>query len=229
MHPTQKKARIAGLWYLLLAFAGFFSLMYVPSKLMVHGNAAATVQNILRSQLLFRIDMLSGLASSVIFLFLALALHDLFKAVDEQISVLMVILVVIQVPNAFVGAVNQGMALELAQGNTFMSVFAGPQREALAMLFLQLNHYGVLTSQLFWGLWLFPLAILIVRSRFLPKALGVWLFITGIAYVALWVTGFLLPQHFNLVNKMMFPVLLGEVAFMLWLLLRGARVPTPPS
>ncbi|MGH7870085.1 MAG: DUF4386 domain-containing protein, partial [Candidatus Dormibacteraceae bacterium] len=146
-----------------------------------------------------------------------------FKEVDERLSSLMVILVAIQVPNAFVGVVNQSMALELAQGSPLLSAFAGPQREALVMLFLRLNHWAVIASQLFWGLWLFPLAILVVRSRFLPKVLGGWLFLTGLAYVALWVVGTLLPQQYGRVNELLFPLLLGEVVFMLWLLVRGAK------
>ncbi|HJU84635.1 MAG TPA: DUF4386 domain-containing protein [Holophagaceae bacterium] len=225
MNPVQRKARIAGLWYLAVTLTGIFTLMVAPSKFLVPGDAAATVQKILASESFFRTYMAVGLVSSLCFLMLALALHELFKDVDRSLSRLMVILVLIQVPNAWVGAVTEGMALELAKGSAFMGAFAPAQQQALAMLFLRLDHFGVVAAQLLWGLWLFPLAALTLRSGFLPRILGWWLHINGLAYVAVWGVGVFAPQHFGKVNDLLFPLLLGEVAFMLWLLIRGAKEP----
>ena len=78
-------------------------------------------------------------------------------------------------------------------------------------------------AEIFWGLWLIPLAILVYRSRFLPRFLGVWLILNGVAYVILSFTGLLLPQYYNVAFHSAFPVLFGEVAFMLWLVIKGAR------
>lgn len=225
MNPIQRKARIAGLWYLSVTLTGIFTLMVAPSKLFVHGDAAATVEKILGSELFFRTFMAVGLISSLCFLMLALALHELYKDTGRGLSRLMVVLVAIQIPTSWVTAVAQGMALELAKGGTFMGAFTGPQREALAMLFLRLDHHGVMASQLMWGLWLFPLAALILRSRYQPRFLGWWLHLNGLAYVAVWALAFLAPQHFDRVDDLLFPVFLGEVAFMLWLLIRGAKAP----
>jgi hypothetical protein len=79
--------------------------------------------------------------------------------------------------------------------------------------------------EMFWGLWLFPLAILVYRSRFLPRFLGVWLAITGIFYLVLSGTGIMLPQYKDAVIHSVFalPAELGEVAFALWLLIMGAK------
>ena len=225
MNPIQRKARIAGLWYLAVTLTGIFTLMVAPSMLRVPGDAAATVQKILGSEMLFRVDMAVGLLSSLCFLMVALALHDLFKDVDLTLSRLMVVLVLIQVPNAWVSAVTQGMALELAKGSAFMGAFAPAQQQALAMLFIRLDHHGVFAAQLLWGLWLFPLAALVIRSRYLPRFIGWWLHVNGLAYVAVWGFAILAPQYFDQVNNLMFPLLLGEVAFMLWLLIRGAKDP----
>ena len=77
----------------------------------------------------------------------------------------------------------------------------------------------------FWGLWLFPLGILVYKSRFLPRFLGIWLFITGVFYLALSFTDIMLPEYRNLVlnSVVALPAELGEVAFMLWLLIMGAK------
>jgi len=225
MNPIQRKARIAGLWYLSVTLTGIWTLMVAPSKLFVHGDAATTVQKILGSEVLFRSYMAVGLISSLLFLMLVLALHELFKDVDRRLSQLMVVLVVIQIPCAWVIAVTQGVALELAKGTAFMGAFTGPQQASLAMLFLRIDHYGTMASQLLWGLWLFPLAALVLRSRYMPRFLGWWLNLTGFGYVAVWALAFLAPQHFDRVDDLLFPVFLGEVAFMLWLLIRGAKEP----
>ncbi|HEU4951375.1 MAG TPA: DUF4386 domain-containing protein [Holophagaceae bacterium] len=225
MTPLQRKARIAGLWYLAVTLTGIFTLMVVPSRLFVHGDPAATVQRILGSEMLFRAYMGVGLVSSLCFLMLARALHDLYKAVDPRLSRLMLAFVAIQIPTAWMTTVAQAMALELAKGGGFLEAFAGPQRQALAMVFLRLDHHGVMASQLMWGLWLFPLAALVLRSRYQPRFLGWWLHLNGLAYVAVWAIALLVPQRFGRVDDLLFPVFLGEVAYMLWLLIRGAKEP----
>src|ERR1700736_4811943 len=120
-------------------------------------------------------------------------------------------------PIAFLNELNAIAALILVLGADFLSVFEKPQRDALAMLFLRVHHQEVLAAEILWGLWLFPLAILVYRSRFLPRFLGVWLIINGFAYLAMSLTGSLLPQFEDMVSNIAFPAQLGELAFMLWL------------
>jgi hypothetical protein len=108
-------------------------------------------------------------------------------------------------------------------GADFLSVFEKPQRDALAMLFLRMHGQEIAAAEILWGLWLFPLAILVYRSGFLPRFLGVWLAINGFAYLALSFTGLLLPQYEDVVSRIAFPALQGELAFMLWLLVMGAK------
>src|SRR6266446_878602 len=100
---------------------------------------------------------------------------------------------------------------------------------ALALLFLRLHHQEVVAAEIFWGLWLFPLGVLAYRSRFLPRFLGVWLIINGFAYLAMSFTGLLLPQYEDMVSNISFPAQLGELAFMLWLVIKGARPPALPA
>ena len=157
-------------------------------------------------------------------IFLALALYRLFKGVDQNLAVLMVILGGV-LPSAidFFNVLNDAAAMMLARGADFLSVFDQPQRNALAMLFLRLHDHENFAAEIFWGLWLIPLAILVYRSGFLPRFLGIWLTINGFAYVALSFTGWLLPQYYAVAFNSAFPVLFGELAFMLWLVIKGAK------
>ena len=95
----------------------------------------------------------------------------------------------------------------------------------MAMLFLNLHHYGFVVAEIFWGLWLFPLALLVYRSRLLPRFLGVWLALAGLAWVILSLTGILFPQYQDMVDGYAQPAFFGEIAFMLWLLIKGAKPP----
>ena len=230
MSPTRNPGRVAGLWYLLLVLAGPIRLMYIPSKLFVHGNAAATASNIAAHEWLFRFGIISDLFCAVILIFLTLALYRLFKGVDQNLSVLVVIFGgVMPALIDFVGVVSDAAALTLVRGDDFLSVFDKPQRDALAMLFLGLRHHQNTAAEILWGLWLFPLAILTYRSRFLPRFLGVWLIINGFAYVLLSLTGELLPQYQEKVFIYSQPALFAEIAFMLWLLVKGAKPPAPAA
>ena len=222
MSSTMNLGRFAGLLYVLTSIVGFFAMGYVPGKLIVHGNAAATANNIAASETLFRLGIAGSLIGQAGFIFVALALYDLLKGVNRRHATLMVILIVVSVPIAFLNEVNSIAALVLVRGADFLSIFEKPQREALAMLFLNLHHYGLVVAEIFWGLWLFPLGLLVYRSRFLPRFLGVWLVIAGFAWVVLSLTGILLPQYQDKVDTYSQPAMIGEIVFMLWLLITGA-------
>ena len=106
-----------------------------------------------------------------------------------------------------------------------MSAFDKPQRDALAMLFLSLHDHQNTAAEILWGTWLFPLAVLVYRSRFLPRFLGVWLLFAGVAYVVMSLTGLLLPEYQEKVFIISQPAFLGELALMLWLVIKGAKPP----
>jgi hypothetical protein len=222
MRSTKNPGRFAGLLYVLTSIVGFFAMGYVPSKLIVHGNAAATASNIAASETLFRLGIVAALIGQAAFIFVALALYDLLKGVSRRHASLMVILIVVSIPIALVNELNSIAALVLVRGE---SVFEKPQRDALAMLFLNLHHHGFVVAEIFWGLWLFPLGLLVYRSRFLPRFLGVWLALAGIAWVILSLTGILLPQYQNKVDTYSQPAFIGEIVFMLWLAIKGAQPP----
>jgi hypothetical protein len=208
-----------------MSIPGFFAMMYVPSKLIVQGNAAATASNIASSETLFRLGIAGQLICQAGFIFVALALYDLLKGVNQRHASLWVILVVVAIPIAFLNELNSIAAFVLVRGADFLSIFEKPQRDALAMLFLNLHFHGIVVVEMCWGLGFFPLALLVYRSRFLPRFLGVWLAIDGFAYVIMSLTGVLLPQYYDKVLTYSQPASFGEVAFMLWLLIKGAKPP----
>jgi len=226
MSSTRNPGRVAGLWYLLLCILGPLRLIYIPSKLFVHGNATATADNIAAHQWLFRFGIVADLVGAVILIFLGLALYRLFKGVDQYLAVLVVILGGVM-PSLlyFVNVVSDAGALMVARGPDFLSVFNKPQRDALVMLLLRLHDHQHTAAEILWGLWLLPLAMLVCRSRFLPRFLGVWLAINGFAYVILSLVGELLPQYQNSAFLYSQPALFAEVAFMLWLVIKGANPP----
>jgi hypothetical protein len=224
MHPTDKAARIAGAVYLSMVFTAPFSLIYVPSKLIVRGDAAATANKILAHEMLFRAGIVADLISSVIFILVVLALYRLLSGVNKTHASLMVTLALVSAAVGFMNVLNNIAALTLFRGADFLAVLEKPQRDALAMLFLRLHGQGSVMNEIFWGLWLFPFGVLVIKSGFLPRILGVWLVVNCFAYLAIFFTGLLFPQYNNIVYNIAFPVLFGEMAIALWLLIMGAKV-----
>lgn len=221
---TSKNARIAGVLYLLLIFSAPVRLIYIPSTLFVRGDATATANNIAAHESLFRLGIVTDLFSGTIIIFIALALYRLFRGVDQSLAVLMVILGgVLPAAIDFFIVLNDAAALILVRGPDFLSAFNKPQRDALAMLFLRLHDQEILAAQILWGIWLFPLAILVYRSRFLPRFLAIWLMINGFAYLITSLTGLLVPDRAAMPANFTFPALLGEPVFVLWLLIKGAK------
>jgi hypothetical protein len=223
MNPIKKQARVAGLWYLLLGITAPIGLVYVPGKLIVSGNPAATIDNLRASDSLLRIGIGSELIHQVIGIFLVLALYRLFKAVNEKYAVLMVIFSLLSVPIMFLNVLNDIAALVLVSGADFLSVFEKHQLDALAYLFLRLHSQGVIVAAIFWGLWLFPFGILIIRSGFIPRVLGALLFIAGSAYLASSFTTLLLPRYAPLVNQFAMILEVAELPIIFWLLIWGAK------
>jgi hypothetical protein len=193
---------------------------YVPGKLIVHGNTTATVNNIAAHEMLFRLGIAGQLISQAAFIFVAFALYKLLAGVARRQATLMVTLIVVSVPIAFANELNSLAALALVRGADFLSTLDKPQRDAFAMLFLNLHSRGLVVAEL-----LFPLGLLVYRSRFLPRFLGVWLGLAGAAWVVLSLVSVVLPQFQSEVYTYTQPAVFGEIVFMLWLLIKGAKPP----
>jgi len=228
----RRQARVAGLLYFLAGITAPFSLIYVQRTLIVPGDATATADHVRASGTLLRLGMESEMITAVMFVFVVLALCRLFKEVSHTHAAAMAILMLVSVPISMANVLNDAAALILAGGAGYLSVFGKGQLDALVLLFLRLHGNGLFVAEIFWGLWLFPFGTLVIRSGFIPRALGVLLMIAGFGYVASAVTALLLPQYSHGVGQVAMMLQVGEVPIVFWLLIWGAkeqRVMAPTS
>ena len=218
-------ARVAGFLYLLMAPFGIFAMMYVPSILIVTGDAATTANNIMISEALFRSGIVSALIVQIVIILVVLVLYKLLKPVNKNHALLMVIFILVSVPITMLNELNQFAALLLSNGADYLTVFSAGQLQALVPLFLNLHEYGIFITSIFWGLWLLPMGYLVFKSGFLPRILGILLMIACFGYL-IDSFGRLLLSNFDttIVSTIVGFMLWGELLFPLWLLIKGVNV-----
>jgi len=226
MHPLKKAARIAGAIYLSMVLVAPFSMLYVPGKLIVRGNAAATADNILAHETMFRLSIFGDLIGHVIFICLAIALYRLLSGVNKTWAGLMVAFVLVSAAVGFLNTLNNIAALTLFRGADFLAVFDKPQRDALGYLFIRLHNQAEFMNEIFWGLWLLPFGLLVYRSGFLPRFLGVWLMLACFGWLVVSLIALLFPPYYDAAFRIAQPVMFAELAIMLWILIKGAKVPS---
>jgi hypothetical protein len=209
-------ARVAGIIYLCLVPLNIFCL-FVTSKLVLPGDPAATVTNILASEGLFRSGIVAFLIGQTVFILLPLLLYKLLKPVNKNLALLMVILALAGVPIAFINELNQFAALLLLKG----AAFQPDQLNTQVMFFLDMHKHGIMIAQIFWGLWLFPLGYLIFKSGFIPKVFGILLMIGCFGYLIDSFTFFLFPNLDVKIGRFTF---IGELLLPLWLVIKGVNV-----
>jgi len=226
MTAVKKQARIVGALYFLVLLIAPVGLVYVPGKLYVRENATVTADHIRASESLLRIGISSELLHEVLWVLVVLGLYRLFRPVSEYHAQVMLILgALVSVPIVFVNALNEIAAMLLVSGADFLGVFNRAQLDALALLFYRLHGQGLNVVSIFWGLWLFPFAILVVRSGFIPRFLGWLLILAGVGYVASSFTMLLLPSYQDPVNTLAGILEFGELPIIIWLLIWGAKTP----
>ena len=216
----NKTARVAGYLYLMLFPLGIFGIIYVPSSLIVLGDAATTASNIMANELLYRLSIVTALTLQIVNIFLALALYKLLNPVDKNNAVLMVILVLVAAPIAMLNELNHVAVLLVLSGSDFLTAFSMDQVQASVPLFLNLHEHGVFIAQIFWGLWLFPMGYLIFKSNFLPLALGILMIIGGFGYLVDSFVYFIFPDFDVTFSEFTF---LGELLLPLWLMFKGVN------
>lgn len=229
MESPKKIARIAGVLYLVVVFTGLFTLMYVPSKLIVWSDAPATFNNIIASETLFRLSIFAGVLCYLAFLLLPLVLYKLLSPVNKTYALAMVALSVISVPISLFNLTHKFAVLTLINGSEYFSAIDLPKQ-----VLLQLDYYndGITVAAIFWGLWLFPFGYLVFKSGFLPKFLGILLMAGCFGYLINITGGLLFPVDYKALGISRFvslPASLGEIATCLWLLIAGVKTKNLPS
>jgi hypothetical protein len=230
VEELKRRARVAGLLYLALALTAPWGLVVVPSKLFVSGDAAATAERIRAGEGLLRLGIASELVHQVICVFLVLALERLLSHVHRGLARQVVILgALVSVPVVFVNVLNEVAAIALATGAPYLAPFDAAQRDALAYLFVRLHGEGIQVASVFWGLWLFPLGTLLLRSRLAPRFVGALLLVAGVSYCVTSFTSLVVPAWDDAATKYVGPLDIGELSVVVWLLVWGWTRPRAPT
>src|SRR2546421_6132771 len=190
----KRLARIAGLLYLLVGIFGGFAQGFVYPKIYVAGDAAATAANLVANAGLVRLGVVADFFDNTIWVFLALILYRLLKDVNKRVANAMVVLVAIGAGITLLNAVFEFEGLRVATGAVNLAGFGAAGSNALALLFADAQHYGLLIASIFFGLWLVPLGYLAYKSGWFPKALGVVLIVGGACYLVDVLAAFLVPD-----------------------------------
>ncbi len=225
MKSKNKIARLAGIIYLILIISGIINLIYIPQKLIVTKNAAKTLENIINSEMLFRLGIISGIITFLAFLFLPMVLYKLLYEVNKTQAKLMVIFVLISIPVSFVNILHKFSVLTLINKAEHVYNIGGIELQNQVMMYLDNYNNGILVSQLFWGLWLFPFGYLVYKSGFLPKLLGILLMAGCFGYIITFFGDFLYSD-FNrtlIYDIVGIPASVGEIGICLWLLIMGTK------
>jgi len=223
MNSLKRQSRVAALLYFLNALPAPFAFLYVPSVLIVRGDAAATANNVRHSELLLRLGIAGELFSATVIIFAMVAFYRLFKAVSEKQAMTMMILMLASVPISYLNILNDLAVLTFARGPAFLtSAFDKAQLDALVLFFYRLHNQGLIVAQIFWGLWLFPFGIAVWRSGFIPRFVSVATILAGCGYVIASLVSLFLPPSVQGIGDLAMILGAGELAF-LWLLIWGAK------
>jgi hypothetical protein len=223
MNSLNKKARLAGLLYLIYIIITIVADVFGRSPLIVFGDAAATAKNIIASEYQFRIGIVGDLVSAVFFLLAAWALYALLKTVNKDLALLFLLLNLGGVAVYSSSLLNQFAAVLLLSGADYLKVFQVNQLQSLAMFFLDLHHNGYWIAQIFFGAWLFPLGYLVYKSGFLPKIVGIVMMIHFVGWTLTSLQFFLFPG-FTAITYITYPLgFISEFGLTLWLLIMGVK------
>ena len=227
MSDKKSAARFAGILYLVIIITSVYGHMYVPSQIFVQGDVRETVNNILRDEFLFRSCIVAGMVETTAFLLLGHALYMLFREVDVNKSRLMLSLILAQIPLSLGFAILKLMALASLKSEGMAAAINPAAIRGTAMMFLDIFRSGSALLISFQALWLLPLGVLVVRSKYMPGIIGVLILVAGIGNIIYGI----LPVLFPGLSLSFYPLLLffaiSEVPVMLWLLMKGINTDLP--
>jgi len=222
MNSLKKTARIAGSLILFTAVFAPFSMIYVPSLLIVPGDAATTANNIMASEGLFRAGIVSDSVVFLIEIVLVVMLYVLLKPVSKTLSLVAAFARLAMTVIQGINLLNYFFVLLLLSGAGYLTVFAPDQLHALVLLFLNAHEYAALIWGLFFGFHLFVLGYLVYKSGYIPGILGVLLIIASLCYLTQSFGNILLPKYEGIFATIGL-LSIVELAFPLWLLIKGVK------
>lgn len=227
MNSPKRLARTAGLLYLIVAIFGGFAYGFLTTKVYIPGDATATAANVVANSDLVRIGVVADLIQATVFVFLAMTFYLLLKHVNKNAARAMVILVVIAATITCLNLVFEFAAMLVATDGSYVTAFGAAGSSALILLLLDIQHYGYLIAQIFFGLWLVPLGYLVYKSGMFPGALGVVLIAAAASYLVDMLVLFLIPGFGQKINQfLIITPIIGEVWMLGYLLVKGVKLPT---
>ena len=225
MNSAKRLARIAGVLYLLITVAAIVAHFYVPSQVIVPGDAAATAANITASEPLFRIGAIGGelviLLSEIV---LSVILFVLLKPVSKLLSLVAAVSRLIMTAVHGINLLNYFFALLLLGDAAYLGAFETDQLHALVMLFLDAHSIGFVIGIAFLTLHVFLLGYLIFKSGYWPKVLGILFLIAGLGYLVDSFGQLLFAGYETTPPYIAIAIAVSEIAFPLWLLIKGIDV-----
>lgn len=228
MSSPKRLARIAGVLYLLVGIFGGFAEGFVDPKMYVAGNAPATARNVVASPGLVRMSVVAHLLDGTFFVFLAMALYALLEHVNKSVARAMLVLVALATGIICLNAVFQFEGLRVATDSSYAAAFGTAGSNALVLLLLDTQHYGTLSAQVFFGLWLVPIGYLAYRSALFPRWLGALLVVGGICYLVDLLAAFLVPAFGQQIHAfVVIPCAVAEISMVVYLLAVGVKSVTP--
>lgn len=218
-------ARIGGLLYLVIIFAGIFTEIFVRDKLIVAGNPTATASNIIASQLLWRTGIACDLIMHICDVPLMLIFYILLKPVNKNLALLAVLFNLIQTAVLVAYKLNLFQTLFLLGDASYLKVLEPQQLHALAYTFIKLDSYGFGFGLLFFGFECIVVGYLIIRSGYLPKWIGVLMQIGGLCYIINSFALILAPQFADMLFPgILIPSFIAEISFCAWLIINGVNI-----
>ena len=226
LSSPKRRARIAGVLYLLVGIFGGFAEGFVDPKMYVSGNAAATAGNAAANSGLVRLGVLAHLLDGTFFVFLAMTLYVLLQHVHKSMARAMLVLVALATGIICLNAVFQFEGLRVATDSSYAAAFGAAGANALVLLLLDIQHYGTLIAQVFFGLWLVPIGYLAYKSAgWFPKWLGVVLIVGAVCYLVDLLVAFLVPDLGQMVHTFAtIPSAIAEIVMVLYLLVIGVKI-----
>ncbi len=220
MNSVNKIARTAGLLYLLYVITSVIANLFGN---FVFVEAPVTVNHIMTHALQFRIGFVINLFSVVFFVAAAWALYVLLKPVNKDLALLFLIFNLAGFAVWLFSSLCLFAGLVILNGAETIKVFQPDQQQALAVFFVSLYKNGVVIAQVPYGVWLFPLGYLVLRSGFLPKILGVLLIADGICQFVYVCQRFIFPDLGIIAYPGLVISFIAEVSLALWLSIMAVK------
>jgi hypothetical protein len=216
---VQKYARIAGILFLMSLVAGGFGEAYAPSKIVVSGDAAATVANIKNFQFIYRVGFAAFLIESLCDITLALLLYALLKPVNKYLSLLAAFFGLIATATFACAELFYFAPLVILRSDSYLNAFSSAQLNTLVLLTLKFSLSAGMLTTVYYGMGWLVRSYLMFRSGYLPKFLGVLMAIGGGGFVLRNFLLILAPAYaFDVFLMLMMP---GALIMTGWLIIKG--------